>query len=102
MDIAVAGVASFLTLSAESRQLQSARIALGAVAPTPIRAYRAESVLNGQVVTPKLIEQAAEQAAGEANPISDLRGSSEYRREMIRVLTRRTLRSACEELGVEV
>lgn len=102
MDIAVAGVASFLTLSAESRQLRSARIALGAVAPTPIRAYRAEAVLNGQRVNQKLIEEAAEKAAEEADPISDIRGSSEYRREMVRVLTRRTLRSACQELGIAI
>ncbi|OGP51074.1 MAG: hypothetical protein A2Y79_00555 [Deltaproteobacteria bacterium RBG_13_43_22] len=102
MDIAVAGVAAFLTLSSKNGQLQSARIALGAVAPTPIRAYGAEATLVGKAVTPELIEQAAERAAGEADPISDLRGSSEYRRELVRVLTRRALRSACKELGIKV
>jgi CO/xanthine dehydrogenase FAD-binding subunit len=102
MDISVAGVASFLTISPENGRLLSARIALGAVAPTPLRASGAESILVGKMVTPKMIEQAAEQAAEEAKPISDLRGSSDYRRELVRVLTRRTLRSACEELGIEV
>jgi len=102
MDIAVAGVASFLTSAPEKRRLQSARIALGAVAPTPLRAHRAEAVLVGTTVTPVLIAQAAEQAAREAGPISDLRGSAEYRRELVRVLVRRTLRKACEELGIEV
>ncbi len=102
MDIAVAGVASFLTLSPENGRLQSARIALGAVAPTPVRARRAEAILVGKAITPELIQQAADQAAAEADPISDLRGSSEYRRELVRVLTRRTLRRACEELGIEV
>jgi len=102
MDIAVAGVASFLTSAPEKRRLQSARIALGAVAPTPLRAHRAEAVLVGTTVTPVLIAQAAEQAAREAGPISDLRGSAEYRRELVSVLVRRTLRKACEELGIEV
>ncbi len=102
MDIAVAGVASFLTLSPKNGRLQSARIALGAVAPTPVRAPRAEGILAGQAVTPELIQETADQAAAEADPISDLRGSSEYRRELVRVLTRRTIRIACEELGIEV
>jgi CO/xanthine dehydrogenase FAD-binding subunit len=102
MDIAVAGVGSFLTLSPGNRCLLSARIALGAVAPTPIRANGAEEILVGREITLELIEQAAERAAAEANPISDMRGSSDYRRELARVLTRRTLRSACEALGIEV
>jgi len=102
MDIAVAGVASFLTSTPEKRRLQSARIALGAVAPTPLRARKAEAVLLGKTITPALITQAAEQAAGEINPISDVRGSAEYRRELVRVLVRRTLRKACKELGIEV
>jgi carbon-monoxide dehydrogenase medium subunit len=102
MDIAVAGVASFITLSSENGPLSSARIALGAVAPTPIRAFGAEAILSGKKITPELIDQAAEQAAEEVSPISDMRSSAEYRRELVRVLTRRTLRSACEELGIEV
>jgi aerobic carbon-monoxide dehydrogenase medium subunit len=102
MDIALAGVASFLTLSPKNGRLQSARIALGAVASTPVRALKAEGILAGQAVTPELIQETADQAAAEADPISDLRGSSEYRRELVRVLTRRTLRIACEELGIEV
>lgn len=102
MDIAVAGVASFLTSAPGKGQLQSVRIALGAVASTPFRPLEAEAVLVGKTVTPALVEQAAEQAAGEAGPISDVRGSAEYRQELVRVLVRRTLRKACEELGVEV
>jgi CO/xanthine dehydrogenase FAD-binding subunit len=102
MDIAVVGVASFLTLSPQKGRLKKARIALGAVAPTPIRAHTAEAALVGKAVTKEMIEEAAENAAGEASPISDLRGSREYRREMVRVLVRRTLLSACERLGIEV
>jgi CO/xanthine dehydrogenase FAD-binding subunit len=102
MDIAVAGVASFLSLSPENGQVQFARIALGAVAPRPVRALKTEGILVGQEVTPELIQEAADQAAAEADPISDLRGSSEYRRELVRVLTRRTIRIACEELGFKI
>jgi carbon-monoxide dehydrogenase medium subunit len=102
MDIAVVGVASFLTLSPQKGRPKKARIALGAVAPTPIRVHTAEAALVGKAVTKEMIEEAAENAAGEASPISDLRGSREYRREMVRVLVRRTLLSACERLGIEV
>jgi carbon-monoxide dehydrogenase medium subunit len=102
MDIAVAGAASFLTSVPGKGRLNAARIALGAVAPTPLRAHGAEAVLVGKTVTPALVERAAEQAAREAGPISDIRGSAEYRREIVKVLVRRTLKKACKELGIEV
>ncbi len=102
MDIAAAGVAAFLVLSPENRELEEARIALGAVAPTPIRAFNAEAELAGKPVTVSTIEAAAEKAAGDANPVSDLRASAEYRRELIRVLTRRTLQTSCEMLGIQI
>ena len=100
MDIAVAGVASFLTLSPQTGQLRSARIALGAVAPTPIRVPEAEALLEGKKITEAVIEETAKKAAEAADPVSDIRASSEYRRELVRVLTRRTLRRTCESLGV--
>jgi len=100
MDIAVVGVASFLTVSPRSKKLQEVRIALGAVAPTPLRAHNAEALLTGKVVTQRTIEEAADKAAEEANPISDIRASAEYRRELVRVLTRRTLQKSCEMLGI--
>jgi carbon-monoxide dehydrogenase medium subunit len=102
MDIAVAGVAAFLSLSAPSRKLNSVKIALGAVAPRPLRAIQAEGVLTGSGLNRKDIEAAAEQAAKEAAPISDLRASAGYRSEIVRVLTRRTLYKACESLGVTI
>jgi len=102
MDIAVAGVASFLVLSPRSTKLKTVRIALGAVAPTPIRAYRAEALLTGKAATQEIIEATAEEAAQEARPISDIRASAEYRRELVKVLTRRTLRKCCEALGIDI
>jgi carbon-monoxide dehydrogenase medium subunit len=72
LDIAVVGVASQLTLS--DGVCAKARIALAAVAPTPVRATAAEQALEGQPVTPEQIERAAELAIGAAQPISDQRG----------------------------
>lgn len=102
MDIAVASVASFLTLSPQNNKLNEVRIALGAVAPTPIRAHHAEAVMVDKPITQDIIEEAAEKAAEEADPISDIRGSVEYRRELVKVLTRRSLKKSCEELGIKV
>ena len=102
MDIAVVGVASLITLSSPHGTVKEARIALGAVAPTPVRSHNAEAFLVGKSVTPDIIEEVAVKAAAEANPISDLRGSAGYRHEIVKVLTRRTLRKACEELGLKV
>ncbi|MFC1901323.1 FAD binding domain-containing protein [Chloroflexota bacterium] len=101
MDIAVAGAASYIVLSPQDETLQEVRIALGAVAPTPIRARRAEAVLTGKTATPDIIEEAAAKAAEEAHPISDLRGSANYRRELVKVLTRRTLKKSCADLGIK-
>lgn len=71
-----------------------ARIALGAVAPTPIRARRAEKVLQNELVTKELIAHAADVAVTETSPISDLRASAEYRRKITAVLVRRCLGNA--------
>jgi CO/xanthine dehydrogenase FAD-binding subunit len=92
LDIAVVGVASQLTLS--DGVCARARIALAAVAPIPLRATAAEQALEGRPVTAELIEQAAGLAVEAARPISDQRGSAEYRRHLVRVLTRRTLTTA--------
>ena len=92
LDIAVVGVASQLTLS--KGVCTKARIALAAVAPTPVRATEAERLLEGHPVTPELIERAARAAVETARPISDQRGSADFRRHLVQVLTRRTLTTA--------
>ena len=92
LDIAVVGVASQLTLS--NGVCTKARIALAAVAPVPLRAMAAEQALEGQAVTPERIARAADLAVEAARPISDQRGSADFRRHLVRVLTRRTLTTA--------
>ena len=94
LDIAVVGVASQITLV--NGVCTKARIALAAVAPTPVHATEAEQALTGQALTPALIERAAELAVSAAKPISDQRGSADFRRHLVRVLTRRTLTTAHE------
>jgi carbon-monoxide dehydrogenase medium subunit len=73
---------------------RDARIALGAVAPTIIRATEAERYLDGRDVIPPAMEHAGRIAAREASPISDFRASADYRRDLIAVLTARALESA--------
>ena len=96
MDIAVAGVGSFIQLSPDNKTCEQARITLAAVAPTPVRAKEAEAFLAGKTLEETTIEQAGELAAQAASPISDVRGSAAYRIELVKVLTRRTLTKALE------
>ncbi len=91
MDIAVAGVGAAVTLDPATGACARVRIALGAVAPTPVRAAAAEEYLSGKTLTDDHIEQAARLAVKAARPISDVRGSAEYRRHLVAVLTRRAL-----------
>jgi aerobic carbon-monoxide dehydrogenase medium subunit len=94
MDIAVVCSAAMLQLS--NGTCQNARIALGAVGPIPLRATRAEAALRGQTLTEQVVEDASRIASEEARPIDDVRSTAEYRREMVRVLTGRSLRQALE------
>jgi aerobic carbon-monoxide dehydrogenase medium subunit len=90
-DKPLVGVAAVLVLDAETGRCRHARIAMGGVAPTAIRAARAESLLDDQLLDAGTIREAADVAAAEADPLSDLMGSADYRREMTRVWIRRLL-----------
>ena len=98
MDISAVGVASVVSVS-DDGSCASVRIALGAVAPTPIRAYGAEGRLVGQPLDSANISEAARLASQACNPISDVRSGSQYRREIVRVLTERTLTHAVASAG---
>ena len=71
----------------------SARIALGSVAPTVVRAEEAEALLDGKALTADLCQQAAQSAAREVQPITDLRASAGYRRSLVEIWVRRALES---------
>lgn len=90
----IAKVNAAVSLTVTDNTCKDARIALGSVAPTVIRANRAEEALKGQKLEPKVVEQAVQLAAQEAKPITDLRSTVEYRRGMVRVLVRRAVERA--------
>lgn len=96
MDIAVVGAGVRLTLAPDADTIRDARICLGAVAPTVIRATEAERALAGQPPSEELFGRAGELAQEAARPISDVRGSAEFRRYLVGVLTRRCLGIALE------
>ena len=99
MDIAIVGVGVALKIANSKSRVsncEDVRIVLGAVAPTPLRAKRAEEVLRGKALTEEHIREAARVAVTEAQPIDDVRGSAWYRREMVELLTRRQLGAMAE------
>jgi carbon-monoxide dehydrogenase medium subunit len=96
MDIAVVGVGGSVVLDQTRNTFVSARIALGAVAATPLRVETAGAALAGKPVSDEALQQAAEAAQAVARPINDMRGTVEFRRHLVGVLTRRVLRGAIQ------
>ena len=96
MDIAVVGAGAAVTLDSAKRKILSARIALGAVAPTPLLVEEAGAFLAGKEITQETIHKAAKIAQAAARPISDLRGTADHRKHLCFVLTRRALEKAIE------
>jgi carbon-monoxide dehydrogenase medium subunit len=94
-DYATAGVAVQLTVDG-SGTCSYVGIGLTNVNSTPMRALRSEQMLNSQVINQDLIDQAAEAASQDCNPTADLRGDEEYKRAMVSVLTKRTIKRALE------
>lgn len=93
-ELALASVAVLVTMT--NGVCTHARIALGAVAPTPIRATKAEGFLIGNLFDENLVIKAAQTASDESAPIDDIRSSAEYRREIIKIITRDAIRKAVE------
>lgn len=96
MDIAVVGVGSKVQLNAAGDTIEFARIGLGAIAPTPKYAQEASEWLAGKPATEASYAQAGELAKKIATPISDMRGTAEYRTHLVGVLVKRTLLKATE------
>jgi carbon-monoxide dehydrogenase medium subunit len=92
MSVAVAAVAARLVIG--GGVIREARLALGAVAPVPLRAARAEAALAGRPANGETFARAASEAAAECRPITDIRGTIGYRRELVRVLALRALAAA--------
>ena len=92
--LALVNAAASLWVDWERNVCVAPRIALGAVAPTVIRASTAEAHLDGRAITPEAMAEAGRIAASEAHPITDFRASADYRRALIAVLTRRALANA--------
>jgi carbon-monoxide dehydrogenase medium subunit len=96
MDIAVVGVGASVTLELDEDRCTEARIGLAAVGPTPIFAKEASQSLAGKKLDNAAIERAAQLAIAASSPIDDMRGTAEYRRHIVGVLTRRSLAKAIE------
>jgi len=94
MDIAVAGAGVWVRLDPTGQQIEEARIGLAAVAPTPLEATEVAAWLAGRPATPESFAEAGRMAQAIARPITDMRGTAEYRRHLVAVLTRRALADA--------
>ena len=100
MDIAVVGVGSWVELGNRGKEFKQVRVALGAVGPTPIFAEAASELIIGKEPTEENIKIVSEKAKEIASPIADMRGTIEHRKDLIQVLTKRTISKALERVGV--
>jgi CO/xanthine dehydrogenase FAD-binding subunit len=100
-DPAVVGVAIALVLRNRSMVCEDARIVLGSISSTPVRLKEIENLIEGKVLEESLIIKAALASSEGVNPIQDVRASSEYRKEMIKVFVERGIRKALERAGKE-
>jgi len=93
--LAVVGVAVSVTVDGDT--LRDARIVLASAAPTVMRAREAEEFLRGKKISDELLAEAGVMAAAASRPRDSIRGSAEYRRNLVEVLTKRALRKAIDE-----
>ena len=94
MDLAIIGVGCKITMDGDV--CTDAKITLGAVAIKPIHAVTAEQMMIGQKVTDELLDKVSVAAMNDCSPISDIRASAEYRKDMVRVFTKRVIKQALE------
>ncbi len=99
-DLAVVGVAAFVVMDRDT--IGDVKIALGAVAPTPVRAKKAEAILKGLRLDDKLLSESGQAASYESKPIDDVRSSADYRRKLVAVLTKRAVVQAVQQAQSEV
>jgi len=92
VDISAVCVGAMMTV--KGQVCEEVRVVLGAVAPIPMRAIKTEKLIRGKKITAAIIEKAGISASKESRPISDVRASAAYRREMVNVLTKRAVQEA--------
>jgi len=93
IDLAIVGVAAVVTLE-RSNVCKDIKLVLGAVAPTPMRARQAEEIIKGKKIDDALIDKCAQVASDESRPITDVRASYWYRKEIVKVFTRQAIKEA--------
>jgi len=98
MDLATVGVAVYLSVESSNKIISDIRLAISSAAPRPFRVFDAESILKGQPPEKQLIEKSASMASEASDPITDVRASKEYRKEMVRVLTMRAIENTLSNL----
>ena len=96
MDLAIVGVG--VKVSMDGNRIADARVCMGGVGITPLRAKNAEAILIGNEISDELLERAGVAASEECAPISDVRASAEYRKDMIRVYTKRAVKKSIETM----
>lgn len=98
MDLALVAVATLITLDMTSQICTQARIALGAMAPTPVRVKKSERILEGKRIKRELLQEASDLAAEESRPISDIRGSAWYRKEVVKSLVEQGILQTLDQI----
>jgi carbon-monoxide dehydrogenase medium subunit len=101
MSCAIVSCATVVTINRTSSTLADVKVSLGSVAPKPMRAFKTEKYLMGKPPTNSVYEEAGQIAMKECDPLDDIRGSALYRREMVAVFVRRSLREACRQVLTE-
>ena len=94
MDLAIVGVGMLAVFESDGESCRDLRLVLGAAAPTPFRAKKAENMATGPKLEDELIDKVSQMASDEARPISDVRSTAGHRRSLIKVMVRRALVAA--------
>lgn len=98
-DIAIANAAALLVM--DKGKCRTCRLAVGAVAPVPLRLRDIEGLVEGEAIEPELLEEVAKRVQKEVSPITDVRSTEEYRRHVSGVLVKRVIEQALESCGQE-
>jgi carbon-monoxide dehydrogenase medium subunit len=99
VDTTIIGVAAFISKDRDSNTCKEIRLCAGGVGPVPIRARMAETAIRGKAVSNTTITEAGKKAREEIDPVSDLQGSAEYKKELMEVFIQRAIKAAWNGIG---